>query len=180
MPADWFDCRVSMMSDLSSVSGRDYLVRVRAIAPLIASSAGEIENARRLTPPVVKALIDGGFYRMLQPRFLGGSELSLVAFSEIIEELAKSDASTAWCLTQCSVCAMAAAYLDRETAVDVFGPPDGIAAWGPPAPSEARMVEGGYRVTGTWNFASGGPRSEERRVGKECLAVCRSRWSPYH
>ena len=22
--------------------------------------------------------------------------------------------------------------------------------------------------------------SEERRVGKECLAVCRSRWSPYH
>ena len=24
------------------------------------------------------------------------------------------------------------------------------------------------------------PRSEERRVGKECLSVCRSRWSPYH
>ena len=23
-------------------------------------------------------------------------------------------------------------------------------------------------------------RSEERRVGKECLSVCRSRWSPYH
>ena len=25
-----------------------------------------------------------------------------------------------------------------------------------------------------------GYRSEERRVGKECLSVCRSRWSPYH
>ena len=24
------------------------------------------------------------------------------------------------------------------------------------------------------------PRSEERRVGKECMPVCRSRWSPYH
>ena len=24
------------------------------------------------------------------------------------------------------------------------------------------------------------PRSEERRVGKECLSQCRSRWSPYH
>ena len=23
-------------------------------------------------------------------------------------------------------------------------------------------------------------RSEERRVGKECHSVCRSRWSPYH
>src|SRR3546814_14088315 len=26
-----------------------------------------------------------------------------------------------------------------------------------------------------WN-----PRSEERRVGKECVSTCRSRWSPYH
>ena len=26
----------------------------------------------------------------------------------------------------------------------------------------------------------GEDRSEERRVGKECIAVCRSRWSPYH
>ena len=25
-----------------------------------------------------------------------------------------------------------------------------------------------------------GARSEERRVGKECYALCRSRWSPYH
>ena len=24
------------------------------------------------------------------------------------------------------------------------------------------------------------PRSEERRVGKECASMCRSRWSPYH
>src|SRR3546814_15080694 len=26
----------------------------------------------------------------------------------------------------------------------------------------------------------GGARSEERRVGKECVSTCRSRWSPYH
>src|SRR3546814_7582313 len=26
----------------------------------------------------------------------------------------------------------------------------------------------------------GGNRSEERRVGKECVSTCRSRWSPYH
>ena len=25
-----------------------------------------------------------------------------------------------------------------------------------------------------------GARSEERRVGKECASMCRSRWSPYH
>ena len=30
------------------------------------------------------------------------------------------------------------------------------------------------------NIAAMGLRSEERRVGKECLRLCRSRWSPYH
>src|SRR3546814_4635377 len=30
------------------------------------------------------------------------------------------------------------------------------------------------------NFNGTGTRSEERRVGKECVSTCRSRWSPYH
>ena len=30
------------------------------------------------------------------------------------------------------------------------------------------------------NDIAAGGRSEERRVGKECLRLCRSRWSPYH
>src|SRR3546814_4217169 len=29
-------------------------------------------------------------------------------------------------------------------------------------------------------FVLSGMRSEERRVGKECVSTCRSRWSPYH
>src|SRR3546814_1419985 len=38
----------------------------------------------------------------------------------------------------------------------------------------------------SWKAATGGKakweaaRSEERRVGKECVSTCRSRWSPYH
>src|SRR3546814_3200003 len=35
----------------------------------------------------------------------------------------------------------------------------------------------------TWHVEDGMPRmrrSEERRVGKECVSTCRSRWSPYH
>src|SRR3546814_13899468 len=34
-------------------------------------------------------------------------------------------------------------------------------------------------VTG-YAGCEGGMRSEERRVGKECVRTCRSRWSPYH
>ena len=35
-------------------------------------------------------------------------------------------------------------------------------------------------VVATAPFVQGPVRSEERRVGKECWHVCRSRWSPYH
>ena len=40
-----------------------------------------------------------------------------------------------------------------------------------PVTSRARLLEGDR---------GRGRRSEERRVGKECLRLCRSRWSPYH
>ena len=43
-----------------------------------------------------------------------------------------------------------------------------------PHDSNARSTDMGSTVTIT------GKRSEERRVGKECLRLCRSRWSPYH
>src|SRR3546814_20852665 len=35
-------------------------------------------------------------------------------------------------------------------------------------------------VHGIWCVGSGWARSEERRVGKECVSTCRSRWSPYN
>src|SRR3546814_11773367 len=38
-----------------------------------------------------------------------------------------------------------------------------------------RMVALNY-----WAFPIEVERSEERRVGKECVSTCRSRWSPYH
>jgi alkylation response protein AidB-like acyl-CoA dehydrogenase len=73
---------------------------------------------------------------------------------QMLEEVAKADASTAWCLGQCSVCSMTAAYLDLDTAREVFGAPDGILAWGAIA-NEVHVVPGGYRITARWDFASG-------------------------
>src|SRR5258708_3605306 len=72
----------------------------------------------------------------------------------IVEEMAKADASAAWCLNQGAGCSMAAAYLEPDAAREIFGGPRGILAWGP-GPGKARIVKGGYRVTASWSFASG-------------------------
>src|SRR6201987_26336 len=128
--------------------------RARALAPLIAQEADEIERTRRLTQPVVSALIENGLYRSLLPQSFGGAEAPPEVFMQMLEEIANADASTAWCLGQCSVCAMTAAYLDPDVAREIFGAPDGILAWGAIA-NEVRVVPGGFRITARWDFASG-------------------------
>lgn len=130
--------------------------KARALQPLLEQEAPEINRAREVPPVVVNALKDGSFFRMLQPKWLGGLELKPTVFSQVTEAIAAADASVAWIVCQGNGCAMTAAYLDRPEAEAMFAPHDGILAWGPPgAPFEAEPVEGGYRVSGTWRFASG-------------------------
>jgi indole-3-acetate monooxygenase len=128
--------------------------RARALAPLIADEADEVERTRRLTPAVTKALIENGLYRALLPQSFGGVEAPLEIFMQMQEEVAKADASTAWCLGQCSVCAMIAAYLEPEVANEIFNTPPGILAWGAIA-HEVKVVPGGYMASARWDFASG-------------------------
>jgi alkylation response protein AidB-like acyl-CoA dehydrogenase len=139
---------------MNATPGVGLVERARAIAPLIAGEADAIERTRRLTPAVVGALIENGLYRALLPQSLGGSEAMPEIFMQMLEEIAKADASTAWCLGQNSVCAMIAAALDHDTAHEIFNTAPGILAWGAVA-HEAHAVEGGYRVTARWDFASG-------------------------
>ena len=133
-----------LLDDFSTHLGDDFLNRAKVLARTLASEVVNIENLRHLTPSIVNALVDGGFYKMLLPQSLGGAELSVFSFMNVIEEIAQEDASTAWCLAQCATCAMSAAYLERDTAMEIFGPADSIIAWGPFAPAEANIVSGGY------------------------------------
>jgi alkylation response protein AidB-like acyl-CoA dehydrogenase len=132
----------------------DWVLRAREFAPELAAAADEIECRRELPEPIVAALAERGFFRLLLPRSLGGAELLPADFVPVIEEIAKADASTAWCLNQAAGCSMTAAYLEPAAACEIFGAPRGILAWGP-GPGTARVVDGGYRVTATWSFASG-------------------------
>ena len=139
---------------MNKLPGFGLIERAKALAPLISSEADEIERTRRLTQPVVSALIENGLYRSLLPQSVGGAEVPPEVFMQMLEEIAKADASTAWCVGQCSVCAMTAAYLDADVAREIFGKPNDILAWGAIA-NEVRVVPGGYRITARWDFASG-------------------------
>src|SRR5579864_1118837 len=139
------------------VSREGYLDRARELVPLLAAAGDEIERGREVTPEIVRAMIERGIFKMLLPRSLGGAELDPLTYTQVLYTLAQGDGSAAWCLGQNSGCSMIAPYLAPEIAREIFGGPYGILAWGPDLPSAGRTVavEGGYRLTGRWGFATG-------------------------
>ena len=133
------------------MSGLDSLTK------LVARSTERIEKERRLPPELLDALHQGGWFRLLLPKAYGGGETDPVGFVETITEIARHDASTAWCLCQNSVCSMVAAFVDPEVAGEIYGrDPRAVLAWGPGPSARAVPVEGGWRISGSFAFASGG------------------------
>lgn len=131
--------------------------RAEALRPVVEAAASEIEETRRLPPALLDKLHEARLFRLLLPRACNGIETDPVTFFHVIEAIARSDASTAWCLSQAGGCAMAAAYLDLPVAQAIFGDdPRAVLAWGPGPRVRAVECEGGYKVTGVWAFASGG------------------------
>src|ERR1700688_2593891 len=96
--------------------GFGLIERARALAPLIGREADEIERTRRLTQPVVSALIENGLYRVLLPQSVDGAEAPPEIFMQMLEEVAKADASTAWRRGHGAGLALTAAYLDDDAA----------------------------------------------------------------
>jgi indole-3-acetate monooxygenase len=156
-------CPEETVMDVTEAAGeaglaRSYLDRARELQPMLAAAGDAIERGREVTPEIVEALIERGIFRMLLPRSLGGAELDPLTYTAVLEILAQGDGSTAWCLGQNSGCSMTAPYLAPEIAREIFGGPHGILAWGPELPGAGKCVavDGGYRVTGQWGFATGG------------------------
>jgi len=131
------------------------VARAHGVVELLRASADRIEAARALPADVVAALHEARMFRLLLPRSLGGDELHLKTLAQVMEVIGGADASTAWCMGQGAGCAMAAASLKPEVARRLFGPADAVLAWGAGIQGKAFAVDGGYRVTGKWTFASG-------------------------
>jgi alkylation response protein AidB-like acyl-CoA dehydrogenase len=87
---------------------------------------------------------------------MGGPELDPVTFYHVIEELSMMDGSVGWCALLSSAGAIYAGSLSVDVGRYLFGqPPDFRGAGSFRPEGEARIVEGGYLVSGRWDYASG-------------------------
>jgi len=132
------------------------LEAARKLAPMIRTYAGDTESLRALPAPVFEALADAGIFHMAFPRSMGGAELDLPTYIQVIEEIGKADASTGWVVNQCAIFATYAARMPRAVARNIWiETPRSVVANTPLADARAVVVEGGYRVTGRQGFSTG-------------------------
>ena len=133
----------------------DLLEWARDLAPRIDALAAEIEAQRRLPEALLEELFAQDIFRALVPRALGGQERELPEFMAAVEQLARADASTAWCVNQAGVFATMSAWFEPEGAAEIWADEHCAIGNGPPPLGTATVIDGGFEVTGRWSFSSG-------------------------
>jgi alkylation response protein AidB-like acyl-CoA dehydrogenase len=141
---------------MSAIETPAPLDAARKLAPQIRSCADETEAERELPRPLFEALADAGMFHLAVPRSLGGGELDLPTYIQVVEELGKADASTGWCVNQGAIFATYSARMPPAAARAIWiDTPRAVVGNTPVASAQAIVVPGGYRVTGRQGFSTG-------------------------
>jgi indole-3-acetate monooxygenase len=126
------------------------------LVPHIRARRDELEAARRVPPSLVQAIAEAGLFQLHLPRSMGGLELPPLTVFRVIEEFSKVDGSVGWCTMIANGACFFASRLRAEVGRELFGQPPDVRIAGSLRPEgKAYTVDGGYRVQGRWDFASG-------------------------
>ena len=139
-----------------------------SLRDLTAAEAGPSEEKRTLSQPLVDALWDSGLMQALNPSEAGGTEPSFEDMIETFIELAWQDGSLGWIgIANFPSAAATAAYLPPDGFDEVFAAHGNrVTLGGQFFPNgQGHAVDGGYRLTGAWQFGSGTGHSEYVAAG---------------
>ncbi|MEN9330678.1 MAG: hypothetical protein RLZZ484_1866 [Pseudomonadota bacterium] len=149
------------------LTAQEAVQHAAAMVPRLAERAAEAERIRRIPQATIDELHETGLMRLMQPARFGGSELGLDALMNVVTEIAKGCTSTAWVYSNLASHSWNIGQFDMRAQEDVWGTdPDALAATGLAFPcGRATPVEGGYKLSGKWPFASGIDASTWMLVG---------------
>jgi resorcinol 4-hydroxylase (FADH2) len=131
------------------------LSRARIIAEIARARARETEANRRISDDLIERMHDAELFRILQPGVYGGFEYGFDVFAELVATIGRGCGSSAWVYGLGAVHQWFAACLPREAQEEFWAEPAAIAAGSYAPVGKTVPVDGGYRSSGVWSFASG-------------------------
>jgi len=136
-------------------SGADVLDNLRALLPDLRAGAATNEQARRLSDDTVAALRRAGAFRIAAPARFGGLETNLRTMLDVSSTIAEGDGGASWVTTLSNINHWALGLFDERAQAEVYADGPDVVISGVVSPTAtARRVEGGYRVSGQWPYAS--------------------------
>ena len=148
--------RNPMTAETAPAAAPSPLDVARALAPRIRARADEIEAARQLPADLVMEIASAGLFKVAVAEAAGGLGADILTALHVIEEVARADGSTGWCLAMGVNTFRQSAQFSPEVRRLMFhSDPIGVSAGSANPRGRAVAVPGGYRVTGHWFFASG-------------------------
>ena len=135
----------------------EILRRASDMVEALKERAAETETLRRIPQETVEALQASGLIRLAQPLRFGGMGLDFDLVFDAAAELARGCGSAAWCYSIWSSHNWLVGMFPEETQQECWSDsPDTLTATSfNPAGGRVSATEGGYRVSGHWDFASG-------------------------
>ncbi|MFC7050893.1 acyl-CoA dehydrogenase family protein [Emcibacter nanhaiensis] len=144
-------------SSFADVAYDEAVQRTRDLVPVLRERAERSAKERIVLPETLDAFHRSGVLRALQPKRYGGMELDFTSVFDIGFEMGRGCASTSWTLVNLMIHHWMLALYDDKAQEDIWGdnPDAGIASGVIPSQGQATPVDGGYEVSGYWNFSSG-------------------------
>jgi alkylation response protein AidB-like acyl-CoA dehydrogenase len=131
------------------------LEKARGMVPLIHDARNAGERERRLPASVLAAFHQAGLFRMMIPRDVDGLQVDPITSTEVVELISTADGAAGWNLMIGMAYGMWAARLPIDVARTIWGPADAVVAGATRPIGTLRGVDGGFRASGRWTFASG-------------------------
>lgn len=137
-------------------SSEDMIARARALIPALRRRAPEGDRERRLPNETIAEMQAAGLFKVLQPKRWGGYELDILTYFDVQMALGEGDMSVAWVYGVVGIHPWFVAFLDDRVANDIWGRDDTTLICSSLMPAGvAKPIDGGFRVSGQWKYASG-------------------------
>jgi alkylation response protein AidB-like acyl-CoA dehydrogenase len=134
----------------------ELLAYARALIPTLRERASQTEELRQIPSETIRDLAHAGLLRVANPKRFGGYGNDIDLLFEIVMELGRACGSTAWCYSVWLVHNWMVGHWPERFQEEYFATgPDTLSSSGFAPVGKLEPVDGGFKLSGRWDFSSG-------------------------